>query len=189
MNTRRLDDAVGRFAAILEASMGRPTANCWSALSGKRMRRHLRPLSGGRGRWCLGSVGAARQRARCGGRLPGDVPRPGAGPPASGRAAAWGPGFMGSPTARPAKRGGRRPGDEREAKAVPRGEASEEVRDDLRQVLDEALARLPDRYREVVVLCELQGLARKDVARPARLPGRDGGQSPGKGPSAARRRG
>ena len=52
----------------------------------------------------------------------------------------------------------------REAKAVPRAETNDS-HDDLRDVLDEELARLPDRYREVVVLCELQGLGRKEVAR------------------------
>jgi Sigma-70, region 4/HEAT repeats/PBS lyase HEAT-like repeat len=48
---------------------------------------------------------------------------------------------------------------------MPRAEVSEQVHGDLRQVLDEELARLPDRYREIVVLCELQGEARKDVSR------------------------
>jgi RNA polymerase sigma factor (sigma-70 family) len=51
----------------------------------------------------------------------------------------------------------------REAKAVPRVEKNDSP-DDLRDVLDEELARLPDQYREVVVLCELQGLGRKEAA-------------------------
>jgi RNA polymerase sigma factor (sigma-70 family) len=53
----------------------------------------------------------------------------------------------------------------REAKAMPRQEGTDDAVNDLRQILDEELARLPDRYREVVVLCELQGHGRKEVAR------------------------
>ena len=35
---------------------------------------------------------------------------------------------------------------------------------ELRTVLDEELARLPDRHRTVIVLCELEGLSRRDAA-------------------------
>jgi RNA polymerase sigma factor (sigma-70 family) len=34
----------------------------------------------------------------------------------------------------------------------------------LREVLDEELARLPERYRSALVLCELEGLSRRDAA-------------------------
>jgi RNA polymerase sigma factor (sigma-70 family) len=37
--------------------------------------------------------------------------------------------------------------------------------DDLRPVLDEELSRLPEKYRAVIVLCDLEGRTRKEVAR------------------------
>jgi RNA polymerase sigma factor (sigma-70 family) len=41
---------------------------------------------------------------------------------------------------------------------------------DLQPLLDEALSRLPDRYRCVVVLCDLEGKTRKEAARSLGLP-------------------
>src|SRR5882724_1920322 len=41
---------------------------------------------------------------------------------------------------------------------------------ELAAFLDQELKRLPDRYRVPVVLCELQGRARKEVARQLRVP-------------------
>jgi len=41
---------------------------------------------------------------------------------------------------------------------------------DLQPLLDRELNRLPDKYREPVVLCELQGKTRKDVARQLGIP-------------------
>jgi RNA polymerase sigma factor (sigma-70 family) len=47
----------------------------------------------------------------------------------------------------------------------------EEVRDaDLRSVLDEELGRLPDHYRGVIVLCDLEGLTRQEAARQLAIP-------------------
>jgi RNA polymerase sigma factor (sigma-70 family) len=59
---------------------------------------------------------------------------------------------------------------EREA-ARPDG-ASDRVPDpdDLRPLLDQHLSRLPDRYRVPLLLCDLEGRPRKDVARQLGLP-------------------
>ncbi|MDB5307179.1 MAG: hypothetical protein JWO38_1381 [Gemmataceae bacterium] len=46
-----------------------------------------------------------------------------------------------------------------------------EVRDaDLQRVVDEELSRLPDHYRGVVVLCDLEGMTRKAAARQLGIP-------------------
>ena len=36
---------------------------------------------------------------------------------------------------------------------------------DIRPILDEELSRPPDHYRAVIVLCDLEGRTRKEVAR------------------------
>jgi RNA polymerase sigma factor (sigma-70 family) len=47
----------------------------------------------------------------------------------------------------------------------------QEVRDaDLQAVVDEELSRLPDRYRGVIVLCDLEGLTRAEAARQLAIP-------------------
>jgi RNA polymerase sigma factor (sigma-70 family) len=53
----------------------------------------------------------------------------------------------------------------KEVKAMPREEASDVAWDDVRDVLDQELAGLPERYREVLVLSDLEGKGRKEVAR------------------------
>jgi RNA polymerase sigma factor (sigma-70 family) len=58
----------------------------------------------------------------------------------------------------------------KEAKAVPRADVPAQAGDDLREVLDRELAALPERYRAAVVLCDLQGLDRKDAARELSCP-------------------
>jgi RNA polymerase sigma factor (sigma-70 family) len=46
-----------------------------------------------------------------------------------------------------------------------------EVRDaDLQRVVDEELSRLPDHYRGVIVLCDLEGMTRKEAARQLGIP-------------------
>ena len=41
---------------------------------------------------------------------------------------------------------------------------------DLQGVVDEELSRLPDKYRVLIVLCDLEGVTRKEVARRLDLP-------------------
>jgi RNA polymerase sigma factor (sigma-70 family) len=53
----------------------------------------------------------------------------------------------------------------REAAVLPRTMASDDPRDDLRPVLDQELGRLAEKYRIAVVLCDLEGRTRKEVAR------------------------
>ena len=60
----------------------------------------------------------------------------------------------------------------RESQVVNMPEATvAEVRDtDLQMVLDEELSRLPDHYRGVVVLCDVEGMTRKEAARQLGIP-------------------
>jgi RNA polymerase sigma factor (sigma-70 family) len=61
---------------------------------------------------------------------------------------------------------------ERQVREMPEREALAEtdVWQDLRPLLDQELNRLPDKYRVPVVLCELEGRKRKEVARQLRIP-------------------
>ena len=59
----------------------------------------------------------------------------------------------------------RRRAKEKQLAAIPQHEPSgEETLDDLLALLDQELNRLPDKYRAPVVLCDLQGLSRKEAA-------------------------
>ncbi len=61
---------------------------------------------------------------------------------------------------------------ERQVSAMPEPEAVEEtdVWRDLRPLLDRELNRLPDKYRVPIVLCDLEGRTRRDVARQLGIP-------------------
>ncbi len=61
---------------------------------------------------------------------------------------------------------------ERQVSAMPEPVTVDEadVWRDLRPVLDQELNRLPDKYRVPVVLCDLEGRTRRDVARQLGLP-------------------
>jgi RNA polymerase sigma factor (sigma-70 family) len=53
----------------------------------------------------------------------------------------------------------------KEAQAMPPPQPRENEWAELRPVLDQELSRLPDRYRIPLVLCDLEGLTRKEAAR------------------------
>lgn len=63
-------------------------------------------------------------------------------------------------------RSARRRVQEHRVSAAPEPAARPEPDDtaDLRRVIDEELARLPDKYRSAVVLCDLEGFSRADAA-------------------------
>jgi RNA polymerase sigma factor (sigma-70 family) len=65
----------------------------------------------------------------------------------------------------------RRMSRERQVKEMPEPAAAEQdLWDDLRPLLDQELSRLPDKYRAVVVLCDLGGKTRKEAARQLSVP-------------------
>ena len=68
---------------------------------------------------------------------------------------------------RSARRQKREGGAMDESKAVSTPDPG---RDDLLELLDEEIDRLPKRYREAVLLCELEGASRQDAARQLGLP-------------------
>jgi RNA polymerase sigma factor (sigma-70 family) len=53
---------------------------------------------------------------------------------------------------------------------VPDAEAARDQWADVRPLLDQELSRLPDDYRAVLVLCDLEGRTRKEVARQLGVP-------------------
>src|SRR5262245_39460029 len=64
----------------------------------------------------------------------------------------------------------RRNTKERQVLAMPHPTiAADADRAELHAVLDEELSRLPDKYREAVILCELDGYSRKDAAAKLRI--------------------
>src|SRR5262249_27605818 len=66
-----------------------------------------------------------------------------------------------------ARRGAR----EKQVTAMPEPAAEPQAPGgDLQPVFDQELSRLPDKYRAVLVLCELEGKARKEAARQLNVP-------------------
>jgi RNA polymerase sigma factor, sigma-70 family len=65
-----------------------------------------------------------------------------------------------------AKRGRR----ETQVVTMPEPTAAELRDADLPDVVDEELGRLPDHYRGVIVLCDLEGITRKEAARQLAIP-------------------
>jgi RNA polymerase sigma factor (sigma-70 family) len=60
---------------------------------------------------------------------------------------------------------------ERQVTAMPEPQVVDDDQwSDLQPLLDQELSRLPDKYRVAIVLCDLEGKTRKEVARQLRLP-------------------
>src|SRR5207248_1960127 len=65
----------------------------------------------------------------------------------------------------------RRKGRERQVAEMPEPAVTEQdLWRDLQPLLDEELSRLPDKYRAVIVLCDLEGKTRKEAARQLACP-------------------
>src|SRR5262249_52435450 len=64
----------------------------------------------------------------------------------------------------------RRAAREKQVTAMPEPAARQEPTDDLEALLDQELSRLPEKYREVIVLCDLEGKTRKQAARQIGVP-------------------
>jgi RNA polymerase sigma factor (sigma-70 family) len=65
----------------------------------------------------------------------------------------------------------RRKGRERQVTEMPEpAAAKQDLWNDLQPLLDQELSRLPERYRALIVLCDLEGKTRKEAARQLGLP-------------------
>ena len=75
-------------------------------------------------------------------------------------------------TALEAKRAiGKRRAKEKRVSEMPRADtANDDIWTELRPLLDQELERLPDKYRAVLILCDLEGKTRKEVAHQLNWP-------------------
>src|SRR5262249_52228564 len=64
----------------------------------------------------------------------------------------------------------RRRGKEKQVTAMPHPSADPPEAVDWQPLLDRELARLPDKYRVPIVLCDLEGRTRREVARQLKVP-------------------
>ncbi|MBI1830429.1 MAG: sigma-70 family RNA polymerase sigma factor [Planctomycetes bacterium] len=59
---------------------------------------------------------------------------------------------------------------EKKKSEMPRHEAEPDLWEDLRPILDQELSRLPDKYRAVLIACDVEGRTRREVAEAFDLP-------------------
>jgi RNA polymerase sigma factor (sigma-70 family) len=86
------------------------------------------------------------------------------------RVASWLYGVARQATLQARRAAARREARETPMAEVPDNPVADVLPDDLRAVLDEELSRLPDRFRAVIVLCDLEGKSRSEAARQLGLP-------------------
>ena len=117
-------------------------------------------------------LGVCRRRSwecsRCRGRFPGNLPGP---RPQSDTLRS--PGLVGNwlygvahRTALGAKKASaKRRAMERQMSPMPQPESANDARDEMQALLEKELASLPEKYRVVLVLCDLEGKPRRQAAQ------------------------
>jgi RNA polymerase sigma factor (sigma-70 family) len=88
----------------------------------------------------------------------------------SGSLAAWLYGVAYRVCLRCRRAGSRRSARERQVERMPQPEVAPAEPQDWRPLLDQELMALPEKYRAAVVLCDLEGKARREAARLLRVP-------------------
>ena len=149
--------------------------SCWRTTSAAGTRRLLRPLCGGMARWCGACVAVFSATTT--------TPKMLFRPPSSSSSARrrrsssrellanWLYGVAHQTALKARATAARREGRERQVTEMPEPAVTEqELWRDLQPLLDQELSRLPDKYRAVIVLCDLEGKTRKEAARQLGVP-------------------